>query len=124
MKSSLKNEIFENSSMLPRLLAKLTPENVEWCENILNDENIQLFLKDDELIKTVEIFFENNLNISKTSANAFMHRNTLLYRIEKIAKITGLDIRKFEDAVTMDIILVLNNLKISKTKKRQRKNFV
>lgn len=121
MKSSLKNEIVENSSMLPRLLGKLTPENLEWCENILNDENIQLFLKDDELIKTVEIFFENNLNISKTSANGFMHRNTLLYRIEKIARITGLDIRKFEDAVTMDIILILNNLKRNNKLKRQRK---
>lgn len=121
MENGLKEKIAANSSMLPRLLSDLTQENIEWCANILNDENIQLFLKDEELIKTAEIFFQNNLNISKTSANGFMHRNTLLYRIEKIEKMTGLDIRKFEDAVTMNIILILNNQRNMRKRKRVKK---
>jgi carbohydrate diacid regulator len=57
-------------------------------------------LLDDEIIKTVLSFFSNNLNISETARQMYLHRNTLVYRIEKVLKLTGLDLRKFDDAVS------------------------
>ncbi len=58
---------------------------------------------------TVEKFFENNLNVSETSRQLFIHRNTLVYRIEKLQKATGLDIRVFDDALTLKIALMVVN---------------
>lgn len=54
---------------------------------------------DSETLKTISKFFENNLNGSETSRQLFVHRNTLVYRLDKVQKITGLDLRNFEDAV-------------------------
>lgn len=53
---------------------------------------------DEETLSTIEKFFENNLNVSETARQLFVHRNTLVYRLEKLQKTTGLDIRVFEDA--------------------------
>ncbi|MFI3238563.1 MAG: helix-turn-helix domain-containing protein [Lachnospiraceae bacterium] len=64
---------------------------------------------DDEILTTVNKFFENSLNISETSRQLFVHRNTLVYRIEKIQKSTGLDIRIFEEALTFKIALMVVN---------------
>lgn len=64
---------------------------------------------DDETLMTVEKFFENNLNVSETSRQLFIHRNTLVYRIEKLQKATGLDIRVFDDALTLKIALMVVN---------------
>lgn len=69
----------------------------------LNDSIISV-LKDDDLFACIEAFFKNNLNIAETSRNAFLHRNTLLYRIDKIHKLTGLNIRNFEDAITFKLL--------------------
>lgn len=64
---------------------------------------------DEEALNTLNKFFENNLNISETSRQLFVHRNTLVYRIEKIQKATGLDLRKFDDALTFKIALMVVN---------------
>lgn len=64
---------------------------------------------DEESRNTIKIFYENNLNISETSRQLFVHRNTLVYRIEKIEKITGLDLRNFDDAVTFKIALLVES---------------
>lgn len=64
---------------------------------------------DEETLMTVEKFFENNLNVSETSRQLFIHRNTLVYRIEKLQKATGLDIRVFDDALTLKIALMVVN---------------
>ena len=64
---------------------------------------------DDEMLMTVNKFFENNLNVSETSRQLFVHRNTLVYRIEKLAKATGLDVRTFDDALTFKIALMVVN---------------
>ncbi len=64
---------------------------------------------DEESRNTVKTFYENNLNISETSRHLFIHRNTLVYRIEKIEKITGLDLRNFDDAVTFKIALLVES---------------
>lgn len=64
---------------------------------------------DDETLTTINKFFDNNLNVSETSRQLFVHRNTLVYRIEKIQKTTGLDLRNFDDALTFKIALMVVN---------------
>ncbi len=64
---------------------------------------------DEETLTTINKFFENNLNVSETSRQLFVHRNTLVYRIEKLQKSTGLDIRVFDDALTFKIALMVVN---------------
>ena len=64
---------------------------------------------DEETLTTLNKFFENNLNVSETSRQLFVHRNTLVYRIEKIQKSTGLDLRCFDDALTFKIALMVVN---------------
>lgn len=62
---------------------------------------------DEETLTTVNMFLENNLNVSETARKLFVHRNTLLYRLEKLQKSTGLDIRVFDDALTLKIALMV-----------------
>lgn len=64
---------------------------------------------DEETLNTINKFFENNLNVSETSRQLFVHRNTLVYRIEKLQKSTGLDLRNFDDALTFKIALMVVN---------------
>ena len=64
---------------------------------------------DEETLVTVNKFFENSLNVSETSRQLFIHRNTLIYRIEKLQKATGLDVRVFDDALTLKIALMVVN---------------
>ena len=71
---------------------------------------------DEETLTTINKFFENNLNVSETSRQLFIHRNTLVYRIEKLQKSTGLDIRVFDDALTFKIaLMVVNYMKYLET---------
>ncbi len=63
---------------------------------------------DGETLFTIQRFFENNLNVSETSRKLFVHRNTLVYRLEKIKKITGLDLREFDHAIIFKIALMVN----------------
>lgn len=62
---------------------------------------------DDETLTTIMKFFENSLNVSETSRQLFIHRNTLVYRLDKLQKTTGLDLRIFEDAITFKIALMV-----------------
>ena len=62
---------------------------------------------DEETLATIDKFFENNLNVSETSRQLFIHRNTLVYRLDKLQKSTGLDLRIFEDAITFKIALMV-----------------
>jgi carbohydrate diacid regulator len=62
---------------------------------------------DDETLLTIRNFFENDLNISETARQLFIHRNTLVYRLEKLQKTTGLDIRKFDEAMTFKIAMMV-----------------
>ena len=62
---------------------------------------------DEEMQVTIRLFFENNLNISETARRLFLHRNTLVYRLERFEKLVGLDIRKFDDAMTFQIAMMV-----------------
>jgi carbohydrate diacid regulator len=72
---------------------------------------------DEETLTTIQKFFENSLNVSETSRQLFIHRNTLIYRIEKLQKATGLDVRVFDDALTLKIaLMVVNYMRYNKEK--------
>ncbi|WP_282924022.1 PucR family transcriptional regulator [Mediterraneibacter massiliensis] len=80
------------------------------CERYLNE----VFIKggfdslDEETLDTVNCFFENDLNVSETARQLFIHRNTLMYRLEKIRKLTGLDIRVFDEAIIFKLAMVIH----------------
>ena len=69
---------------------------------------------DKETLFTIHKFFENNLNVSETARKLFVHRNTLVYRLEKIKKLTGLDLREFDDAITFKVALMVKKYLISR----------
>ena len=69
---------------------------------------------DHETLMTIQAFFENNLNVSETSRTLFVHRNTLVYRLDKIKKVTGLDLREFEHAITFKVALMVKKYISSK----------
>ena len=109
-----KNIISYVSLGIGRLIYQL-PVNL--CEMFIEEifgENIPDEI-DDEILLTVGKFFDNSLNVSETSRQLFIHRNTLIYRIEKLQKATGLDVRVFDDALTLKIaLMVVNYIKYMK----------
>ena len=110
-----KNVNAYNTLGIGRLIYQL-PVNLckIFIEEILGDTNPGDF--DEEILTTVNKFFENNLNVSETSRQLFVHRNTLVYRIEKLEKSTGLDVRTFDDALTFKIaLMVVNYMKYLET---------
>ena len=78
--------------------------------SVLLDGEARELLKDEDLAGTAEEFLGNDLNVSETSRNLYMHRNTLMYRLDKLERMTGLNLRKFSDAVTFRVITILNRL--------------
>lgn len=68
---------------------------------------------DYETLFTIQKFFENNLNVSETSRKLFVHRNTLVYRLEKIRKLTGLDLRRFDHAIVFKVALMVKRYLVS-----------
>ena len=103
-----KNILAYNELGIGRLIHQLP---VSLCEMFLKEvfagKAVEQF--DEETLSTVHKFFENNLNISETARQLFLHRNTLVYRLEKIQKKTGLDVRVFDDALTFKIALMVAN---------------
>ena len=85
------------------------------CEMFLNEvfkkESIDAL--DQETIYTIQKFFENNLNVSETSRQLYVHRNTLVYRLDKVQKITGLDLRIFEQAVVFKVAMMVKRYLVS-----------
>ena len=72
---------------------------------------------DQETLFTIDNFFENSLNVSETARKLFVHRNTLVYRLEKIKKITGLDIREFDNAIIFKVALMVKKYLVSQESK-------
>ena len=62
---------------------------------------------DGDTLDTINKFFENNLNVSETSRKLYVHRNTLVYRLEKIKKLTGLDLREFDHAIVFKVAMMV-----------------
>ena len=103
-----KNVVAYSTLGIGRLIYQL-PINLcrIFIDEIFGDDS--LIDLDEETLTTINKFFENNLNVSETSRQLFVHRNTLVYRIEKLQKSTGLDLRNFDDALTFKIALMVVN---------------
>jgi carbohydrate diacid regulator len=101
---------------LGRLIYQI-PENL--CRLFLKEVFKQGSIEalDSEYLFTIQKFFENNLNVSETSRQMFVHRNTLVYRLDKIQKVTGLDLTKFDDAIILKFAMLVSRY-LDKDKKK------
>ena len=100
---------FKEFSLI-RMLEDLPKYKLNEYLTLLMDPKAREIFEDKEMVLTAEEFLENSLNISETSRELYLHRNTLTYRLDKIEKATGLDLRKFSDALTFRIIIILMKL--------------
>ena len=92
--------------LLERFLSDVSPElGTDYNAQIFNRKTARLF--NDEMIHTIETFFDNSLNLSETARKLYIHRNTLVYRLEKVQHAIGLDLRNFDDAVTFKMMMLL-----------------
>jgi carbohydrate diacid regulator len=91
------------------MIATLAGGNRKWQDNFVRRLLVKL-LAEDYLLETVEVFFDKNMSLTQTSKELKIHRNTLLYRLDKIKKVTGLDPRKFNDAMELKVALILNRV--------------
>ena len=88
-----------------------------FIHEVFGDEIPDVF--NEETSTTIQKFFENNLNISETARQLYVHRNTLVYRLERLEKMIGLDIRRFDDAMTFKIaLMVLAHMNYQKAEER------
>ncbi len=113
-----KNSISYNNLGIGRLIYQLPiPLCRLFIKEIFDGKSPDDF--DDETLATINKFFENSLNVSETSRQLYIHRNTLVYRLDKIQKATGLDLRVFEDAITFKIaLMVVKYMKYMETQER------
>lgn len=109
----------DNETIEEKILKMFSPENLINCfsetnyesyKKVIDHANIQQILCDEELMSTIFSFFENSLNTSVTSSKNFMHRNTLNYRLDKVKKYTGLNIKLFEHAVVFKNLIIINDM--------------
>lgn len=111
-----KNILSYDNLGIGRLIYQLPTTLCEmFISEVFKKDNLESL--DRETLMTIQCFFENNLNVSETSRKLFVHRNTLVYRLEKIKKITGLDIREFEHAITFKVALMVKKYLNSKPSK-------
>lgn len=96
--------------MLIKMLEDLPKHKLSENLQTLMDSSAKEIFSDEEMLSTAEEFLESSLNTSETSRKLYLHRNTLIYRLDKIEKSTGLNIRKFSDAITFRLITILSNL--------------
>ncbi len=102
-----KNVISYDNLGIGRLIYQLPTTLCElFLNEVLKKESIDVM--DSETIYTIQKFFENNLNVSETSRKLFVHRNTLVYRLDKIKKLTGIDLREFDDAITFKVAMMVS----------------
>lgn len=97
---------FYHRLLLERFLSEIPADSSgRYSALIFNRQTARLF--NDEMIHTIETFFENSLNLSETARKLYIHRNTLVYRLEKVQRSIGLDLRSFDDAVTFKMMMLL-----------------
>lgn len=96
--------------ILVKMLEEVPEHKLEKYLSEFTDENFRELFEDEEMLGTAEEFLQSSLNVSETSRNLYMHRNTLLYRLDKIEKATGLNIRSFSDAVSFRVLTMIHRL--------------
>lgn len=107
-----KNILSYDNLGIGRLIYQLP---IKLCELFLKEvfKKGDITSLDEETILTINRFFENDLNVSETSRQLFVHRNTLVYRLEKIYKLTGLDLRKFDQAIVFKVAMMVHKYLMS-----------
>ena len=93
-----------------KMLSEIPEESLSSYVGTVLDRDGRQILDDPELMETAEQFLKNSLNISETSRSMYMHRNTLIYRLDKIENATGLNLRHFNDAVVFHLLTILKKL--------------
>ena len=96
--------------VLVKMLEDISESKLAQYFSDLTDESFREIFENDEMLETAEEFLRSSLNVSETSRNLYMHRNTLLYRLDKIEKATGLNIRNFSDAVSFRVLTLIHRL--------------
>ena len=96
---------------LSEVISLLTKEQRERLVSGYDLKNFARIFEDEDTMSTVDSFLKHGMNVSETSRVLYMHRNTLIYRLNKIRNETGLDIRIFDMAVTFEILRILYELK-------------
>ena len=105
-------QVRDNSCLLNIMLNSMGHECPDSLYSMLNSQKVLDVLEDEELLHSARSFFDNNLSIGEASKQIYVHRNTMVYRIEKIQRLIGLDIRKFDDAMTLRALIILyDNIK-------------
>ncbi len=102
-----KQEMFNYKKMLLERFLSDIPEEMalSYYQTLFNRKTAKLFTE--EMLTTIETFFDNSLNLSEAARKLYIHRNTLVYRLDKIQKTVGLDLRAFDDAVTFKLLMLM-----------------
>lgn len=105
-----KRQVFDHFSLLSERTLLCIPRQVaaEQVQAIFSKENAHFF--NEEMMETIDMLFSNNLNLSEAARLLYLHRNTLIYRLDKIKKQTGLDLRRFDDAFSFKLLYQLKRL--------------
>ena len=104
--------------LLPRFFSDIPADVASHYHSLLfNRSTARLFNED--TLRTVDMFFKKDLNLSDTARQLYIHRNTLVYRLDKIQKQCGLDLRSFEDAVTFKMLYEMKKCCVNKNKKKK-----
>ena len=90
-----------------KIISSFKQETFSYLGDRVLTSAFERMMADLDLVSCAIMMMENNLNVSETSRNAFVHRNTLIYRIDKVQKLTGLNIKNFEDAFLLKVLMVI-----------------
>ena len=96
--------------ILIKMLESLPESKLKEYLSEISGDGIKELFEDEDMLLTAEEFLNSSLNVSETARNMYLHRNTLLYRLDKIEKETGLNIREFSDAVSFRVMTILRRL--------------
>ena len=112
-KSDWGGNMLERTQNIP-LFSRVSQLTKVQREKLISGYDLKSFARifeDADTMATVDSFLENGMNVSETARKLYMHRNTLIYRLNKINRLTGLDLRIFDMAVTFEILRILYELK-------------
>lgn len=105
------SKVYSYRELLIERFISDVPQEVarKYYETLFNKKNARIF--NEEMVQTIDKFFECHLNVSEAARQLYIHRNTLVYRLDKVQKTTGLDLRTFDDAITFKMLAMLGRVK-------------
>lgn len=101
------NEFYAGGGLLKKVVGGLSGERAEELKSRCDEQRFKEVFSNTELLSTCFCLFENDLNVSLTARRLYMHRNTLIYRLNKIERLCGLNVCSFDDAVTFLLLYEL-----------------